>query len=114
KIIFELNDATIKRIIERCIVKMPSPPPVNFAWLSLGSQGRKEQLLQTDQDNAIIFEDVSAEKVEETREYFMLLATKVTKRLNIIGYEYCPADTMARNANWCRSLTEWKDHTAKW
>jgi CBS domain-containing protein len=114
KIIFELNDATIKRIIERCIKKIASPPPVNFAWLSLGSQGRKEQLLQTDQDNAIIFEDVPAEKLEETRNYFLELARKVNKRLSIIGYEYCPVDTMARNPNWCRSLSEWKEHSAKW
>lgn len=114
KIIFELNDATIKRIIQRCIKKMPSPPPVNFAWLSMGSQGRKEQMLQTDQDNAIIFEDVPAEDLESVREYFLLLAKKVNKRLNIIGYAYCPADTMAKNPIWCRSLSEWKENAASW
>lgn len=113
-IIFELNDATIKRTIKRCIEKMDAPLPTNFAWMSLGSQGRKEQLLHTDQDNALIFEDVPEEKLEETRAYFLKLATKVTKRLNIIGYEFCPAEMMARNPKYCLSLSEWKDQFSTW
>ncbi|MGA8854369.1 MAG: DUF294 nucleotidyltransferase-like domain-containing protein, partial [Christiangramia sp.] len=113
-IIFELNDATIKRTIKRCIDKMDAPLPAKFAWMSLGSQGRKEQLLHTDQDNALVFEDVPAEKLEETRAYFLKLATKVTKRLNIIGYEFCPAEMMARNSKYCLSLSEWKDQFSEW
>ncbi|MDT0644888.1 DUF294 nucleotidyltransferase-like domain-containing protein [Zunongwangia sp. F363] len=114
KIIFELNDATIKRIITRCIQKMNTPPPVQFAWLSLGSQGRKEQLLHTDQDNALIFDDVPEDKLEDTREYFLQLAKKVTKRLGIIGYEFCPAEMMARNPKYCLSYSEWKAKFSDW
>ncbi len=114
RIIFELNDATIKRVVERCIEKMTGPPPVKFAWLSLGSQGRKEQLLYTDQDNAIVFGDVPDESLENTREYFLQLARKVNKRLNIIGYEFCPADVMAKNPDWCLSLEEWKEKFTVW
>lgn len=113
KIIFELNDATIKRVIDRAIEKI-GEPPVKFAWMSLGSQGRKEQLLHTDQDNAIIFENVPDDKIEAVREYFLLLAKKVNKRLNIIGYEYCNADMMAKNPKWCLSLNEWKAQFTKW
>ncbi|MCP9200777.1 DUF294 nucleotidyltransferase-like domain-containing protein [Gramella sp. GC03-9] len=114
KIIFELNDATIKRTIVRCIDKMDAPPPCNFAWMSLGSQGRKEQLLHTDQDNAIVFEDVPEDKLEETRAYFLKLAKRVTKRLNIIGFEFCPAEMMARNPKYCLSLSEWKQQFTTW
>lgn len=114
KIIFELNDATIKRIIERCIVKMGQPPPVKFAWMSLGSQGRKEQLLHTDQDNAIIFENVKADNIEEVRAYFLKLAKKVNKRLNTIGFDFCNADMMAKNPKWCLSLDEWKQQFSDW
>ncbi|GAA4326202.1 DUF294 nucleotidyltransferase-like domain-containing protein [Pontixanthobacter gangjinensis] len=113
-IVFELNDATIKRTIQRCIEKIDQPTPVKFAWMSLGSQGRKEQLLNTDQDNALVFEDVPEEKLEETRAYFLKLATKVTKRLNIIGYEFCPAEMMARNPKYCLSLSEWKEQFSDW
>lgn len=114
KIIFELNDATIKRIIERCIEKMNSEPPAEFAWISLGSQGRREQLLHTDQDNAIIFEDVESEHIEKVRTYFLTLAKKVNKRLDKIGFEFCPADMMAKNPKWCLSLSEWKEQFSKW
>ncbi|TBW26376.1 DUF294 nucleotidyltransferase-like domain-containing protein [Gramella sp. KN1008] len=113
-ILFELNDATIKRTIRRCVDKMEEAPPVKFAWMSLGSQGRKEQLLHTDQDNALVFEDVPEEKLEETRAYFLKLARKVTKRLNIIGYEFCPAEMMARNPKYCLSLSEWKNQFSEW
>lgn len=114
KIIFELNDATIKRIIERCILKMDQPPPVKFAWMSLGSQGRKEQLLHTDQDNALIFENVEADKIEAVRSYFLRLAKKVNKRLKTVGFDFCNADMMAKNPKWCLSLSEWKQQFSNW
>ncbi|RXJ51414.1 DUF294 nucleotidyltransferase-like domain-containing protein [Gelidibacter gilvus] len=114
KIIFELNDATVKRIIERCILQIDKKPPVSFAWMSLGSQGRKEQLLHTDQDNAIVFENVKADDLEEVRDYFLLLAKKVNKRLNAVGFDFCPADIMAKNPKWCLTLDEWKDQFNQW
>lgn len=114
KIIFELNDATVKRIIERCILQIDKNPPVSFAWMSLGSQGRKEQLLHTDQDNAIVFENVKADDLEEVRDYFLLLAKKVNKRLNAVGFDFCPADIMAKNPKWCLTLDEWKDQFNQW
>ena len=114
KIFFELNDATIKRIIERCLLKMKSAPPVNFAWMSIGSQGRKEQLLHTDQDNALIFEDVPKDQIENVRNYFLQFSKKVNKRLNTIGFVFCDADMMAKNPRWCLSLEEWKTQFSDW
>ncbi|WP_026752898.1 DUF294 nucleotidyltransferase-like domain-containing protein [Sediminibacter sp. Hel_I_10] len=114
KIIFELNDATIKRIVERCLVKMKKEPPVKFAWMSIGSQGRKEQLLHTDQDNALVFENVPEEDLESVRSYFLTLAKKVNKRLNTIGFVFCDADMMAKNPRWCLSLDEWKSQFTDW
>ncbi|MFC4721806.1 DUF294 nucleotidyltransferase-like domain-containing protein [Geojedonia litorea] len=114
KIIFELNDATIKRIIERCIDKMETPPPVKFAWMSMGSQGRKEQLLHTDQDNAIVFETVDTQTIEVTRAYFLQLSKKINKRLSAIGFEFCDADIMAKNPSYCLSLDEWKQQFTSW
>ena len=114
KIIFELNDASIKRVIERSLIKMKEAPPVSFAWMSIGSQGRKEQLLHTDQDNALVFEDVDPDQLEETRSYFLKFAKKVNKRLRTIGFDYCDADMMAMNDRWCLSLNEWKDTFSSW
>ena len=114
KIISELNDACIKQVIAISLEKMDAPPPVSFSWLAMGSQGRSEQLLHTDQDNALVFEDVSQEELEATQSYFLDLAKKVTQGLQSIGYEYCPADMMASNPDWCMSLSQWKERTLNW
>ncbi|WP_430907483.1 DUF294 nucleotidyltransferase-like domain-containing protein [Maribacter sp. 2-571] len=114
KIITELNDACIKQVLQLSLKKMKTAPPVAFAWLSMGSQGRSEQLLHTDQDNAIIFEDVAPERLKSTTDYFLNLAREVTRGLNEIGYEYCPAEMMASNPDWCRSLSGWKSQVSHW
>ena len=114
KIISELNDTCIKQVVEISLAKMKSPPPVKFAWLALGSQGRSEQLLHTDQDNALVFEDVPEDDLSKTTTYFLNLSKKITKGLNTIGYEYCPADMMASNPKWCLSLQEWKNKLSYW
>ncbi len=114
KIISELNDACIKQIITISLDKIEEKPPVKFAWLSLGSQGRSEQMLHTDQDNALIFEDVSEENLPKTTFYFINLAKAITKRLNTIGYDYCPAGMMASSSKWCLSVSEWKKTTSHW
>ena len=93
---------------------MPGKPPVKFTWLSLGSQGRGEQLLQTDQDNAMIFENVPEDKLEETTAYFLKLSKIINKGLFDIGYDYCPAEMMASNPNWCHSLDQWKNTVSQW
>ena len=114
KIISELNDASTKRIIEITLESMEKKPPVDFTWLTMGSQGRGEQLLNTDQDNAILFEDVPEENLEETRAYFLQLGSQISKELNTVGFEYCPAEMMASNPSWCHSLSEWKHVTSHW
>lgn len=114
KIISEINDAVTVSVIELSLKKMETPPPVKFSWLALGSQGRKEQLLYTDQDNALIFEDVTVAQYEATKAYFLKLAGFITKSLHKIGYEYCPAEMMAKNPKWCLSLSEWKKQFNDW
>ncbi|MEA1787635.1 DUF294 nucleotidyltransferase-like domain-containing protein [Arenibacter sp. GZD96] len=114
KIISELNDACVKQIISLSLSEMPTAPPVKFAWLAMGSQGRSEQLLHTDQDNALVFENVAESHLEQTKSYFLKLAEKVTKGLRTIGYEYCPAEMMASNPKWCLSLGEWTQLISHW
>jgi len=114
KIISEINEAITIKAIELSLEEMDKQPPVRFGWLALGSQGRKEQLLMTDQDNALVFEDVPPEKYQPTKQYFLQLAKKVTEKLNDVGFEYCPADMMASNPKWCLSLSEWKNQFDAW
>lgn len=110
----EINTAISRRAIELAIEKIGTPPPTKFSWLCMGSQGRKEQLLLTDQDNFIVFEDVPDKEYDTVKKYFLELAERVTKTLNKVGYEYCPANMMASNPMWCKSLTDWKKQFNLW
>jgi CBS domain-containing protein len=109
----EINLAIIKRSVELSILDLGSPP-ARYAWLSIGSQGRKEQLLTTDQDSMLIFEDVTAEKYRDVKDYFLKLGKRATTILEKAGYEYCPFGHMGSNMLWCKSLTDWTNQYNSW
>jgi CBS domain-containing protein len=90
------------------------PPPVDFAFLLFGSEGRREQTLKTDQDNAIVYRDVGPDREAETRAYFLELGTRVCDWLNQAGQSYCEFNIMAKNPDWCRPLKTWKGYFQDW
>ncbi len=114
----EVNDELITRAIGLALGKMEaegkSMPDVAWCWLGLGSEGREEQLLRTDQDNALVFEDVASEDYEEVKTCFLDLSSKITTILHEAGFAYCPGDMMASNPSWCKSLEEWKKQFSEW
>lgn len=114
----EVNDELIAQSIKLSQAEMDEEgherPAAGFCWLALGSEGRQEQLLRTDQDNALIFENVPEEEYEPAKNYYLKLAEKVTAMLHEVGYDYCPGDMMASNPSWCLSLEEWKEQFSKW
>lgn len=109
----EITLAIVKRAVEQAILDLGSPP-ARFAWLSIGSQGRKEQLLLTDQDSILVFEDVSAEKYRDVKDYFLKLAKKTTATLEKVGFSFCPQGHMSSNMLWCKSLTDWTKQYNNW
>lgn len=109
----EINLAIIKRAVELSILELGSPP-ARFAWISIGSQGRKEQLLLTDQDSILVFEDVAADKYREVKDYFLKLGKRTTAVLENVGYELCPNGHMGSNMLWCKSLTDWTKQYESW
>jgi CBS domain-containing protein len=114
RLVSAINDSITQRIIEFSIAKVNIEPPTQFAWLSIGSQGRQEQLLMTDQDNALVFEDVDEEKYSTTKSYFLKLSEYINKDLETVGFELCPAKMMANNPKWCQSLSEWSKQFNNW
>lgn len=88
------------------------PPPVPYCFLALGSMARDEQLIVTDQDNAIILDDKYDEV--EHGEYFAALATFVCDGLARCGYSYCTGNIMATNPQWRKTRTEWEETFADW
>lgn len=109
-----LNDALTHRVLELVSNSYTTPPNVSCCWLALGSQGRAEQVFPTDQDNALIFLDVRAESLEETRSTFVEFASRVNEKLAKVGFELCPAGMMAQNPKWCLSVSEWKQRFTTW
>ena len=105
-IVGEINIAINRRIVELVILTIGSAP-ARFAWFCVGSQGRKEQLLLTDQDNMLVFEDVAADKYQEVKDYFLLLSSLANKHLETVGYAICSFGNVAKNIFWCKSLSDW-------
>ena len=114
KLISTINDVITQRIINLAIEKQGKQPPVKFAWLAIGSQGRQEQLLMTDQDNALVFDDVSQDNYDVTKAYFLNLAEQINTDLAAVGFKLCPADMMASNPKWCLSVSEWSKQFNRW
>lgn len=116
--ITEINDALIERALyfaqEQLIATGKGPPPVDFTWLSLGSEGRREQLLRTDQDNALIFADAGPGQESVNKRYFLELAALVNQLLIQSGFAECAGGIMAANPLWCLSLSQWKKQFSKW
>jgi CBS domain-containing protein len=108
-----ITQALMHRVIELSEEKIGAAP-VSYAWLGIGSQGRGEQILLTDQDHALVFEDVPEEDSEQTTSYFLRLAKVVSQSLNELGYIYCPADMMASNPDYCMSISRWKQQFSRW
>lgn len=112
-IVSGIADAIAQNLIRQAIDEL-GPAPVRFAYMVLGSEGRKEQTLSTDQDNAIIFEDVAPDREAEIAEYFVRLGKKVSDSLNQVGFHYCKGDLMASNPKWTVALQTWKDYYLSW
>ncbi len=113
QIVSATSDAITYNLIKKAIHEL-GIPPANFVFMALGSEGRREQTLITDQDNAIIFEDVPPDQVEEVQHYFVRLGKIVNKGLDIIGFPFCEGDLMAGNSQWTQPLEKWKETYDSW
>ncbi|HEX8948065.1 MAG TPA: DUF294 nucleotidyltransferase-like domain-containing protein [Dissulfurispiraceae bacterium] len=114
KIISELNDRLVRKVLEVAERKF-GKPPVAYCWIVFGSEGRKEQTFKTDQDNAIVYADTdSAAQEEEAKKYFVPFAAFVKESLLKCGFPPCPADYMASNPQWCQPLRVWKKYFTSW
>ena len=78
------------------------------------SVGRTEQTLISDQDNAIIYEDVAPELEKSVHSYFHKFGVIVCDWLNDCGYVYCPGEAMAKNPKWCQPISKWKEYFHTW
>ena len=107
RVIATLNDALTVRLLRQAEGALGTPP-CPYAWLTLGSGGRMEQVLLSDQDNALAY----LEDTEDSRAYFDALAARVVAGLIAAGFPRCPGGYMA--TNWRRSRAEWGALFRRW
>jgi CBS domain-containing protein len=111
RLISYLNDLILVKVIKLLLANQFGELPARFAFLVLGSEGRMEQTLKTDQDNAIVYSDHLSERDLCVLEDF---STALIDSLIHIGFPSCPGGIMAKNAAWRRSLSDWKETVKEW
>ncbi|WET08091.1 DUF294 nucleotidyltransferase-like domain-containing protein [Pseudomonas sp. D3] len=106
-----IGRAFTQRLLELAEKKL-GPPPVPYCFMVLGSMARDEQLLVTDQDNALVLDD-SFDPIQHDA-YFRALATFVSDGLAACGYSYCKGGIMATNDQWRQPLNVWRRYFDQW
>ncbi|AHK78895.1 cyclic nucleotide-binding protein [Ectothiorhodospira haloalkaliphila] len=104
------SDALTRRAIELAETEL-GPAPMGFAWVACGSQGRCEQTVHTDQDNALI---LARPPTAAERDHFHRLAERVTGDLDSCGLHLCIGGVMARNEDWQQPVAVWQRYFLDW
>lgn len=105
-----LNDSIAHRVLQ--LAQPAEGLPGEWCWLALGSEGRLEQTLATDQDNALIFS--ASGDPGSARRRFLAFAQDANAALDACGFPLCKGEIMARNPKWCLTLEEWRGVFAGW
>lgn len=110
KISAAIADAVVNRIIQ-LFQAQNGEAPCAFSWIALGSMGRVEQILKTDQDHALI---VQKELSDTEASYFENMATEVSNGLEKWGLSTDIAGISATNRSHALSLKAWKLKFTDW
>jgi CBS domain-containing protein len=86
-----------------------------WVWLALGSEGREEMSLKTDQDNGILYADpADADEARRAERFFTRFADRANIALDAVGFDLCLGGVMARNPRWRMPLKGWKRQFRRW
>ncbi|MGR5244421.1 DUF294 nucleotidyltransferase-like domain-containing protein [Vibrio alfacsensis] len=88
------------------------PAPIPYCLVAMGSMARDEQLIVTDQDNALILDN--SYDPDKHGDYFAQFAKFICDGLAECGYSYCTGDIMATNPEWRKTRAEWEECFANW
>lgn len=105
KLISELNEKTYEKLYEMIV---PKDLRSKACLIVMGSEGRKEQMLKTDQDNALIIEDGIDIQLYETYMH------KFTQTLIEFGFPRCEGNIMVSNEYWRKSTNDYKNEINRW
>lgn len=103
--VMELIAAVNEQIIEKAFkLIVPTHLQPHCCLVVMGSEGRGEQILKTDQDNALIIEDGI-----DWPDCDAIMA-QLTHTLQQLGYPLCPGNVMVSNPHWVKPLRGWLQH----
>lgn len=108
----QFHDMLIKTTVQKAIEKVESelgPAPAHFAFFIMGSGGRSEQSIWSDQDHGIIFAGN-----EGFKSYFLRMGEEISNGLSVVGYELCDGKVMSSNPKWCNSVASWEQQISNW
>ncbi|QBP39705.1 DUF294 nucleotidyltransferase-like domain-containing protein [Paenisporosarcina antarctica] len=109
-----IYDEIVKKSIElaqqRLLKENGLTTPCEFVFYQMGSAGRGEQLLMTDQDHFLVYEK-STKAIDD---YFKQLADEIVRLLEMVGFKRCDGDMMASNKIWRGSLADWQQRIHRW
>jgi CBS domain-containing protein len=112
-VIAEINDHVVHKLVKIAEEKV-GPPPCPYCWITLGSEGRREQTFKTDQDNGLIHADVPDEQRPSVYEYFRVLAKTASEYMARCGYPPCHGGYTAANARWRQPVDMWRSYFSEW
>ncbi len=107
----DIADRVTTRLLQAAERRL-GPPPVPYAWLAAGSQGRRELTAGSDQDNGLLLDDTFEE--DRHRAYFTALGAQVCDGLHECGYVHCPGEMMAMTRRWCQPVSVWRSYFSEW
>ncbi|MGA6925391.1 MAG: DUF294 nucleotidyltransferase-like domain-containing protein, partial [Desulfosarcina sp.] len=113
RFITAVSDTILKKLMAMTLTDM-GPPPVPFVFMIMGSEGRQEQTLKTDQDNAIVYQDPNPAVADAVQDYFRKFGHIACGLLDQAGYDFCTGEVMAKNPQWCQPLSQWKTYFGDW
>ncbi len=109
----QFHDHIMKEILKisfRHVTENFGPAPQPFLFFVMGSAGRMEQAIWSDQDHGIIYEETD----QNAQKYFLNLGKEISEGLHQAGYPRCQGGVMASSPAWCRSREEWTKQLTVW
>ena len=112
-IISVVFDALTRRMIEIAMEQV-GPPPAEFAWFALGSEGRREAVPSSDVDSGMAWEDGPEHDAEETNRYMHSVADQVADSLKLTGRRLDAHGVTASGDFSCSSVADWRRAIGTW
>ncbi len=108
KLVNELHRKMIRKLME---LLLPAELQSEVCLIVMGSEGRAEQVVRTDQDNALMFSNELSEKAQEQLAIF---AEAFTQAMIAIGFPACPGNIMLSNPMWRQSVSQFSEKVRQW